>query len=641
MSEYGYAGQILKVNLSSRKTTKQPSAEYTDRFIGGHGVAARLYWEMVPPQTKPFDPENCLITATGPIAGFRGFAGSRWKVCGMTPLSSPGSFSYCNLGERWGSVLKFAGYDALAVQGKADKPVYIYIRDGKVEIRDATHLRGLSTFDTSDKIKAELGKGVSVLAIGPAGENLIPFSVVIAEGNASGSGGLGAVMGSKNLKAIAVAGNRRPVAADPDMVCKLAAIIKAARPKRSPSMWGVKGLTRRRTCYGCGIGCSRERYKAEKDRNYKALCQSSNMYIEQATKYNKGRNDGAHLLATRLCDGYGLDSIVMQATIEFLEACYLEGIIDEKKIGLPLSKIGSPEFIRELTRVITFKEGFGASLARGVIDAADSIGPRAKEMLPGFVATRGSEKKDYDPRILITTALCYATEPRRPIQQLHEIAMLAMTWHGMEPGSQPGTVFSTADFRRVAEKIWGSAQAADFSTYEGKALAAKKLQDRVFAKECLIVCDLRWTMTQAARALGTSPDTVTESQIYSAITGRQTDQDELWKLGERVFNLQRAILLRQGWQGCQGDGILDYFFTEPVNKGELFFNPDCLMPGKDGELICKEGAVLDRNEFEKMKTEYYGYRGWDADTGLPTIARLEELQLKDVAIDLKKRGLTK
>jgi aldehyde:ferredoxin oxidoreductase len=642
MSQYGYAGQILKIDLSNGESTKQPSADYTDSYIGGHGIAARLYWDIVPPEAKVSDPENCFIAASGPVAGFPGFAGSRWKLCAKTPLGDPESFSYCNLGERWGATLKFAGYDALAVQGKADTPIYIYLHDEKVEIHDASHLWGLSAFDASDNLKAELGNGVSVLTIGPAAENLVPFSIVLAEGNASGSGGLGAVMGSKNLKAIAVAGNKRPKAADPDRVQKLVELIQAGRPKMDmPSMWGVPGLTRRHACYGCGIGCSRETYEVEKGRHYKALCQSSNMYQTQATKYNNGKNDGSHLLATRLCDSYGLDSSVMQSMIEWLEACYREGILDEKKTGLPLSKIGSPEFIKELTRKISFKEGFGAILAKGIIAAAGSVGPKAKDMLPMFVATRGSEKKDYDPRLLITTALCYATEPRRPIQQLHEVASVAMMWLGMGPDSKPGVMFSTENFRKVAKKIWGSAIAADFSTYEGKALAAKKLQDRVFAKESLVICDLRWTMTQVARALGTTPDTVTESQVYSAITGKEVDDTELARIGERIFNLQRAILLRQGWQGRKGDRILDYFFTEPLKKAELMFNADGLMPGKNGEIISRVGEVVDRNEFEKMKTEYYGYRGWDIETGLPTKAKLEELELRDVAADLSKRGLTR
>jgi aldehyde:ferredoxin oxidoreductase len=639
MPEFGYAGEILKVDLSSGKVARQPSKDYTDEYMGGHGVAARLYWEMVPAEAKAADPENCFIVASGPVAGFPGFAGSRWKICFKTPLGDPESFSYCNLGDKWGSILKFAGYDALAVQGKAARPAYIYIRDGEVEIRDASRLWGLNTFETSDKLKAELGRGVSVMTIGPAGENQIPFAIALAEGGASGSGGMGAVMGLKNLKAIAVAGDKRPKAADPERLRKLAEIIRVNRPKSNmPAMWGVPGLTRLHACYECGIGCYRETYPAEKGRQYKSLCQAAHVYIDQANKYT-GKNDGSYLLATRLCDGYGLDTSVMQSMIEFLEACYQEGLLNERETGLALSSIGGPEFIEGLTRMIALKEGFGATLARGIIAAAGEIGTKASEILHRFVATRGSEKKDYDPRLLITTALCYALEPRRPIQQLHEVVSHVMAWVGMEPDSKPGAMFSTENFRRYAEKVWGSTAAADFSTYEGKALAAKQIQDRVYAKESLVICDLRWTLNHAARVLGITGDTVTESQVYTAVTGKDSDDAEFARTGERIFNLQRGILLRQGWPGRRGDRIMDYLFIEPLKKGELFCNPECVMPGKDGEIISREGAVVDREGFEGMKDEYYALRGWDIATGFPTRAKLNELGLDDVAADLSKRGL--
>jgi aldehyde:ferredoxin oxidoreductase len=641
MPNYGYAGQILKIDLSNNKTCIQPSADYTDKYIGGHGLAARLYWEMVPPEAKATDPENCFICASGPVMGFPGFAGFRLKICGKTTLDNPESFSYGNLGDRWGAVLKYAGYDALAIQGKAVKLSYIYIHDDIVEIKDASHLRGMSTFDTIDALKAELGKGVSVLAIGPAGENQIPYSIVLAEGGASGSGGLGAVMGSKNLKAIVVAGDKKPKAANPDKVQELVKIIRDNRGFTDMLPLAIPGLTRLHSCFGCGIGCYRETYPAEKARRYKALCQASHLYEPWAMKYSQEKNRGSHLIATRLCDGYGLDTIVMQSVIEFLEGGYKEGILDEMKTELPLSKIGSEEFIQKLTQQIALKEGFGAILARGVIAAADIVGPKAREMLPRIISTRAGEKKDYDPRLFMTTALFYATEPRRPIQQLHEIILMAMRWRGMEPNEKPGHLLSSEEFRKVAAKLWGSEEAADFSTYEGKALAAKKIQDRVLARESLVLCDLRWTEAQINRETGNNSDTATESQVYSAITGNEVDDVELARIGERIFNLQRAILLRQGWGGRQDDTILDYYFTEPLKKGEIFIHPDGLMPGKNDEIITRVGAVVGKNKFEQMKTEYYQWRGWDTDTGLPTRTKSQELNLNDVAEDLTGRGLLK
>ena len=217
MTLFGYSGQILKVDLSTGATTRLPTADYADRFIGGRGLAAKLYWDMVPPRTKMFDPDNGLICATGPVAGFTGFAGSRWQVCGKSFNGTAEAFSYGNLGGKWGVALKYAGYDALVVRGQAKKPAYLFIDNGVVHLKDAGHLWGKTTFDTVDILKMENGRGVSVLTIGPAAENKVSFATIFAEEEASGSGGLGAVMGSKNLKAVVVAGDQKPRAAQPDI----------------------------------------------------------------------------------------------------------------------------------------------------------------------------------------------------------------------------------------------------------------------------------------------------------------------------------------------------------------------------------------------------------------------------------------
>ena len=189
MSNFGYAGEILKVDLVDGSTTKLPTADYADRFLGGKGFAAKIYWDIVPPQAKAFDPENCLICTSGPAAGFPRFASSRWLACGRTAAGEREAFSYGNLGGSWGNRLKFAGYDGMVVQGKADKPVYIFVHDDKVEIRDATHLWGKTSFETIDSLKAELGNKVSVLTIGQAAENLVVFATLFADEGASGSGG--------------------------------------------------------------------------------------------------------------------------------------------------------------------------------------------------------------------------------------------------------------------------------------------------------------------------------------------------------------------------------------------------------------------------------------------------------------------
>ena len=638
----GYAGKILKVDLSGSRFEYLPTAEYTGKFLGGRGLAARLYWDLVPPDTEASDPANCLICATGPVTGFFGLAGCRWTICGKTAAAQPEAFSHGNLGGKWGSALKYAGYDALVVQGKAEKPVYLYIHDGTVEIRDASHIWGRSTFDAEEILRSAAGEGVSLICIGPAAENQVAFSTALADRGASVSSGLGGIFGSKKLKAILVAGNQRPQASDHDA---LRSIVNYIRPIRAgtfnaPSSWVIEGVTRNEPCYGCGLGCSRQAYTGEKGRRYKSFCQASVFYLGPALKYYQERNDVVSQ-STRLCDAFGLDTVVMQPMISWLKECYREGIINEKETGLPLSMIGSLEFIETLVRKIAFREGFGDVLAQGSWKAAGSLGEKALRIAEKYLATRIGECVDYDPRLIPHTALLYATELRRPIQQLHAVAgNLMISWSSWAQ-KEPGAFFTSDDLREVAVRFWKSAQAADFSNWTGKALASKTVQDRAYAQESLVLCDVHWPMmiTSAGHPEGHVGDPTLESRILSAITGRETDAAELLNIGERIFNLQRAILLRQGWQGRRDDRLPDYFHNEPLKKGESFVNRDAVMPGPNGQPVSRAGAVVDRREFEDLKSEYYYLRGWDVVTGYPSKSKLEELDLADVAADLDARGL--
>jgi len=637
MDEFAYAGKILNVDLSDGKSSELTTADYSGKYLGGRGFGARLFWEIVPPGTAAFDPENCLICATGPVTGFFGLAGCRWVMCTKSPLRQPEAFSYGNLGGKWGSTLIYGGYDALTVRGRAEQPVYLYIHDGIVETKDASSLWGLSTFDTIDSISAELGKGVNVLAIGPAAENRVVFATALADAGASVSGGIASVMGSKNLKAIAVAGNRRPKAAHPEKLKQLVDMVKGIRSSTfdGPSPWAIPGLTRPENCYGCGVGCSRQSYRGEDGRRYKNFCQASGIYTMPAMNYY-GQPSEVPLRATRLNDSYGLDSAVMAPLISWLTDCYREGIITETQTGLPLSKVGSAEFIEELTRIISLREGFGDILAGGTLAAAATLGEKALELTTKYVATPTNENRDYDPRLILTTALMYATESRRPISQLHGISgNILISWTNWANKAE-GSFFSSDDLRTAAERFWGGTEAADFSTYQGKALAAKKVQDRSCVNESLILCDVHWpmTITSAVCPSGHIGDPALESRIYSAITGKETGEEELYHTGERIYNLQRAIQLRHGWGGRDGDRVLEYLFTHPLKQGDVFFNHDGIMPGPDGKIISRLDKVLDRGKFEEMLSEYYQLRGWDADSGIPTPAGFRELGLDDTISDL-------
>lgn len=636
MTEFGYAGKILSIDLSDGRSATLPTAEYTDRFLGGRGMAAKLYWDLVPPQTKAFDPENCLICVTGPVAGFTKLAGCRWQICAKSAAMDPEAFSYANLGDRWGAWLKYAGYDGLVVRGQAEKPVYLFINNETVEIRDASELWGKTTFEAADYLKATLGKSVSVLTIGPAAENRVCFATLLTDDGSSGAGGLGSVMGSKRLKAIVVNGNKRPRAADPERLDHLARRFIALR-KDTWKNWlvDIPGRTKHRPCYGCATGCFRKSYRAEGDRRFKFFCQAVHVYWEIPQQYHDDWRE-VSLRAIRLCDAYGLDTTVMQPMIAWLSNCYRQGILGDGDTGLPLSKIGSLEFIEELTRKIALREEFGDLLARGTIKTAEQVGPKARQLLSASIITSANETRDYDPRLVLANTLLYATEQRRPINQVHELTHALWMWLNWTQG-QADAFLSYDDLRVVAENFWGGPAAADFSTYDGKALAAKKIQDRAYTKESLILCDFLWPIIWVRFAENHAGDPNMEGRVLSAITGKKTDAAELNKIGERIYNLQRAILLRQGRGGRQADKLMDYLHEEPLQ--DVFFNPDCLIPGQNGEIVSRKGARIDRSDFEKLKGEYYELRGWDVESGLPREAGLNELGLDDIAADLKSRDL--
>jgi aldehyde:ferredoxin oxidoreductase len=639
MAQHGYAGEILKVDLSKRKISKLETSDYADRFLGGRGIAAKIFWDENCLEAGAFDAQNPLIFITGPLAGFTRFSGCRWQICGKSPQMQPEYFSYANLGGSWGSWLKYSGYDGLVVTGKADSPVYILIDGDKIEIKDALHLKGQTAVETQSILQADHGSGTKVLATGPAGENLITFATVLAAENASGSSGFGAVMGSKNLKAIVVRADekKRPAAADPDRLKALADEVYRLRTRNFEDYQHILPLKIRFTaCYGCIIGCTRGSYEAEDGRQYKVLCQASGVYMWQAMKYDSEHGPEVNRLAGRLCDGYGFDTAVISPMIAWIDRCHEAGILSDEETGLPLSKIGSAEFIETLTRKLAFREGFGDILAQGTLKAAEYVGKGSEKLLEPLLASRANETRDHDPRLSLANALLLAMEPRRPIQLVHSAAFLLTRWMNWREGWKDA-LLSTEIFLDIAQRYLGSKEGADYSTYDGKALASRNIQDYGYVKESLILCDLVWPIhpvNPPDRSIG--PLTL-ESRILSALTGRDFDEGALKQTGERIFNLQRAILMRQGWGGRKGDNLLGYYFHD--KQWSVFYSPEGIVPGKDGEPASRKGAVIEKIEFEKLKDEYYKLRGWDVESGRQTRAKLEELQLGDIADNMDKKIL--
>ncbi|MBI2829975.1 MAG: hypothetical protein HYX81_02320 [Chloroflexi bacterium] len=639
----GYAGKIARVDLSTGVVSHIPTESYAEAFVGGQGIAAKIYWDEVPPQVQALDPENRLIFATGPCAGFPRLSGARWVVCSKSPATTPQFFTSCNLGGSWGTELKAAGFDGLVVQGKAERPAYLLIQDGAITIADATNLWGKGSMQVREIIKGERGSAFKVVASGPAGDNIAVQAILLADGDAAGAGGLGAVMGAKKLKAIAVRGSGSIDAAHPRRLQELldyAEVLSRGAPAVESE---GREVVEKDHCAGCTVECNRNIYQAKDGQKGKFMCQPATMYTPWAMPYYKQAND-VPFYATKLCDDYGLHTKSIAAIISWLNRCHKEGILTDNNVNLPLSKIGSLEFIQALTASIAHRQGFGELLAQGIQQAAASVGNRAVELLYDNSAnitaglTKQGEMMAYQPRTFITTAIFYAMEPRQPIQQLHEVSRLSRQWLQWAK-KMPQANLSSAVWRAIAKRFWGSELAVDYSTYEGKALAAKMIQDRQLARECLVLCDHQFPIYYVEHSSDHVGDPSLESKIVSAITGTERTEEELYKIGERLMNLQRAIRTREGHQGRESDVLPEGCFTIPLDKEQI--NPEVMLPGKNGEIISRKGTMLDKAKFHKMLGEYYKLRGWDQESGLQQKAQLEGLGLSDVAHDLSKRRLLK
>jgi aldehyde:ferredoxin oxidoreductase len=445
-------------------------------------------------------------------------------------------------------------------------------------------------------------------------------------------------MGSKKLKAIAVKGSQKVVTAFPDKLAELNKEIRRLK-KSSPaaaSVWGL-GMTpdkkRRDVCRNCVLGCERLVYQDNKGREGKFICGQVGFYQARAQRYYGDRDwKEVPFQAAMLANDYGVDVFNLGTMMMWLSRCYRSGIMTDENTGIPFSKMGSLEFMESLIKKISLREGFGELLADGTARAAEKLGKESDKLITDYLS-KGEQGTAYDPRYYITTGLLYAMEPRMPIQQLHEVSRLFLNWV-LWVNKAKGAYVSTDVLQATAKRFWGTELAVDLSTYEGKALTAARIQNRRYAHESLILCDWTWPIMTVEFSDDHVGDPSLESKVLSAALGEKIGEQELYKTGERIVNMQRAILTREA-RGS--DTLPDFHFTMPMRTDPT--NPQGIAPGKNGEIFTKKGEVLDRTKFEEMKKEFYGLRGWDKETGLQTRAKLEELELKDVADELDQRGL--
>ena len=313
--------------------------------------------------------------------------------------------------------------------------------------------------------------------------------------------------------------------------------------------------------------------------------------------------------------------------LQWLEKCYQAGIISEKDTELPLSKIGSLEFLECMFQNISKGEGFGSILAQGVTRAAPMLGTASAQI------AQAERPFPYGPKVFMQSALLYAVEPRPIVTELHEVCEPLTKWALWHKSNGEKSYVSTDVLRQIGKKFWGGEKAVDFSTDEGKALSAIKIQHREYIKESLILCDFVWPVFDEASTAEHVGDPTLERQLFTAVTGKEIGDAEWDHTAERIFNLNRAIQLREGRKGRVDDKLPDTQFIERVEPiADVFgmHNPELLLPGTGDEIISRKGRALNRAQFEKMLDEYYELRGWDIHTGLLSRDKLVQLQLPEV-----------
>ena len=628
-STYGWCGKILTIDLSELRISELETMDYADRFLGGRGIATRIYWEEVGPEVRAFDPENHLIFMTGPLGATGAQGASRFEVVGKSPMLLSEGFCYGNLGGFFGPSLKKAGYDGVVISGRSPKPVNLWIHDGKAEILDGTSLWGKGVYEVRDILKKSHGKSVRFITTGVAGENMCRSANLMTDNEGSATGGFGAVLGSKNLKAVAVLGTGSPLVAKPDELKelnKLTIHLNKRDPFHAPFPEEQVRRTGQSSCFQCGLDCKyRNSFRTASGKNVVRKCQSMFVYLPWVFG-RPGESAETAVDATGICNDLSLCTMEMYNVVQWLDTCYKSGYLTDKQTGLEISKLGTREFFQNLATMIARREGFGDILAEGLLRAGEKLGEKARAHFSNEVSGVG-DGASYSAREYLMNGLLYALEPRQPIAMLHEISWLTGLWvmNQADPKSSPVT---SEVFRAAATTFWGSDKAWDLNTHEGKAAAAVRIIDRTYVKDSLLLCDSAWPLMVSWNTPDHVGDPTLESRTFSAVTGIETDEAGLHRYGERIFNLQRSVLLREGRRPKVDDVPEEFNFVDPVET--VFMNPDVIVPGPGKEVISRKGQTLDRDVFEEMRKEFYELRGWDSESGLQKPETLERLGLSDL-----------
>jgi len=612
----GWFGRLLRVNLTEGLITEEPiPEEMFKQFLGGAGLATKYLWDEVPQGADPLGPENRLIFMSGSLTGVIAPSTGRFSVVAKSPQT--GIWGQANSGGRWGVDFKKCGYDGIIFEGASPEPVYLVVEDNKAELKDASHLWGEDVPTTTAGIQEELGGKHNVACIGQAGENLVKYAAIMNDlSRAAGRCGLGAVMGSKNLKAVAAKGTLDVAIKEPDQFKehskKLYELMDEALLKITLQAFGtnavldlvnVRGgfptrnwqtglfeqsddingpalsdniLVKNVTCFACPVECGRG--TEIKEGKHAGLKGEGPEYETVGTFGGMCFvNDLAAITAAGyLCNDYGLDTISAGSTIAFAMECYEKGVLTDDDTGGLALNFGDPDVIVDLVPLIARREGIGDLLAEGTMRMAEKLGQGSEQFA---MHVKGLELPAYDSRAVQMTGLTYATSNRGGD---HITAYVQ------------GPTLVDVPFLVVEDSEIKDSFVAD----PDEVKVARDLEEMLTTFDCVGGCKFMGLCLSAE-------DWV---KLVNLVTGWDISAEDYKKAGERVYNLARAFSNREGLT-ADGDTLPGRLLNEPLPEGPA------------------AGHV---NELSILLEAYYRLRGWDPESGKPMPEKLNELGLKEV-----------
>lgn len=662
----GYIGKILNVNLTTKGVVSvNLEEEIVRNFLGGTGFASKILYDNVGPHVDPLGPDNIVIIATGPLSGTWAPTNGRTDIITKSPLT--GIIGRGNFGGWWGPRLKLAGFEGIIIRGKSDSPIYLWINDDQIEVKNAKYLWGKDTWETTNILKKELGNDISVLSIGQAGENLVRFACPVVDyHHAAGRSHTGCVMGVKKLKAIAVRGTKEVPIAIPDRFKEAVqdAVDRIiSYPERGLRMttgsnylfsnaarlemvagrnfqigvlpsdseiWDLPESVQKHLriekgayCYHCPYakyyGC--DLMADIKEGPYAGLKLGGICYSNPGWEWGAKcgiKSFPAMWKCRELCNRYGMDQ---NGPIPFAMELFEKGIITKEDTdGIELNW-GNESAIHRMISNIAYREGFGDALAEGSLRAAQKIGKGAEKYT---VTVKGMEVMSIEPRTAAwgrTLGNLTSLRGGDDLDATHSLSDERVQEWAREAGwGEEEYLKWLIDWldmpQEVKKQIFGSPAKIEFlhpDNLEGKAALAKWYGDYTSVYNSLGLCLMA---TNYSHALGPTHF----AELYSACTGWEINASEIMKIGERIFNLIRAYNVKEGITR-KDDDWPERFYREPWPTGP------------------KKGRVVSRENINRLLDEYYELRGWDKKKGIPTKRKLIELGLDYVADELSKLGL--